>query len=94
MTQLFSVYSKVAASGTAGLVATVIIGLLGLVHITIPATVVAAIVTLIGFVAGYLKTERHVVEILSAGKHAALPVIAALDKAAAEVGPASADGNG
>lgn len=88
MTQLFSVYSKVAATGTVGLVATVIVGLLGLAGITVPATVVAAVVTLIGFAAGYLKTERHVVEILSAGKHAALPVVTALEKAADEVGPA------
>lgn len=94
MTQLFSVYSKVAATGTAGLVVTVLVGLLGLAHIAVPATVVAALVTLVGFIAGYLKTERHVVEILSAGKHAALPVIAALDKAAAEVGPAAAEGQG
>lgn len=89
MVQLFSVYSKVAASGTAGLVTTVIVGLLGLAGITLPAAVVAAIITIASFVAGYLKTERHVVEILTAGRHAALPVVTAVEKAVGSVDAAS-----
>lgn len=89
MIQLFSVYSKVAASGTAGLVATVIVGLLSLAGVTLPAAVVAALVTLIGFVCGYLKTERHIVELLSAGKHAALPALAVVDKVVGSVEAAS-----
>lgn len=73
-----NIYSKVAASGTAGLVATVIIGLLGLVHVTLPAAVVSALVTLVTFAAGYLKREKHVQAVLAdftqaASKHAAPP---------------------
>lgn len=57
---MLPIYDKVAAGGTAGLLTTVIVGVLSLVHITLPATVIAAIVTLIIFGASYLKKETKI----------------------------------
>lgn len=54
---MLPIYDKVAAGGTAGLVATVIVGVLAAVHVTLPAAAVAAIVTLIMFGVSYVKTE-------------------------------------
>jgi hypothetical protein len=60
MNKLLPIYDKVAAGGTAGLVTTVIVGVLSLVHITLPAAAVAAIVTLVMFGVSYLKTETKI----------------------------------
>lgn len=57
---MFPIFDKVATGGYAGLVSTLLIGVLGLFGITLPGAVIAAIVTLIIFVAGYLKRETKV----------------------------------
>jgi len=49
--------SKVATGGYAGLISTVLVGVLGLFGVTLPAAVVAAIVTLVIFGASWLKRE-------------------------------------
>ncbi len=48
---------KVAAAGIAGALATVVVFALSQAGIVLPAEVVAALVTLVAFGAGYLKTE-------------------------------------
>lgn len=50
--------SKVTAVGVGGGAATVLIAVLGLFGIELPMEVVAAILTLITFGAGYLKREK------------------------------------
>lgn len=54
------IYDKVATGGYAGLVSTLLVGVLGLFGVTLPAAAVAAIVTLVIFAAGYLKSETKV----------------------------------
>lgn len=58
-------YDKVAAGGTSGLATTAVIALLATWHITLPAAVVAAIVTLVMFAASYLKTEAKLPAVVS-----------------------------
>lgn len=48
---------KVAAGGYAGLLSTVLVGLLGVVHVALPPAGIAALITLIIFGVSYLKTE-------------------------------------
>lgn len=60
MDKLTGIYDKVRAGGYAGLVTTLVVGLLGLAHITLAAPLVALIVTAIIFGAGYLTTETKV----------------------------------
>lgn len=57
---MLPIYDKVAAGGYAGLVTTVVVGVLGLFHVALPAAVVAALVTLVMFAASYLKRETKV----------------------------------
>lgn len=57
MNKLPPLTDKVAASGTAGLITTVVVGVLTLIHVTPPAAVVSAIVLLVMFAASWLKTE-------------------------------------
>lgn len=54
---MLPIHDKVAAGGSAGLIVTVLVSVLGLWHITLPAAAIAALVTLVTFVASYLKTE-------------------------------------
>lgn len=57
---MLNIYDKVAAGGYAGLISTLLIGVLGLFHITLPGAVISAIVTVVIFAAGYLKRETKV----------------------------------
>jgi len=53
------VYSKVQASGIAGVIVTVIIWALGnFAGVEVPAEVAAALVVVITFIAGFFKTEK------------------------------------
>lgn len=65
MNKFLPIYDKVAAGGTAGLVTTVVVGVLVAAHITLPAAVVAAIVTLVMFAASYLKAEAKLPAVAS-----------------------------
>lgn len=47
--------SKVKASGVAGAAATLVVFVASLFGLAVPATVAAALVTLVAFVAGYMK---------------------------------------
>lgn len=49
---------KVAAAGIGGAVATIVVAILNAYGVSLDPSVVAAIVTLAAFGAGYLKTER------------------------------------
>lgn len=57
MANWLPITDKVAAGGTAGLIATLVIGVLGLLHVTLPAALVSLIVFAVMFVVSYIKTE-------------------------------------
>lgn len=53
------IYSKVKASGASGAVVTIIVWVAFEYGVDIPAGVGEAMVVLVSFIAGYVKTERH-----------------------------------
>lgn len=57
---MLPIYDKVAAGGYAGLVSTIVVGVLTATGVTLPPAVLAAIVTLIIFGVSYLKTETKI----------------------------------
>lgn len=63
---MLPLYDKVLAGGLAGVVSTVVVGVLAALGIALPATVVSAIVVVIVFGVSYLKTETKVGRALEA----------------------------
>lgn len=50
-------HPKIAAAVSAGTITTALVGVLALVGITVPDTVSAALVTVLSFAAGYIKSS-------------------------------------
>lgn len=79
-----SIHPKVQAVGAAGAAATLIVFVLAAFSITVPAAVVAAIVTLVTFGAGYFKRGPAIVAEVNADAAAATPVVEAVTPVVAD----------
>lgn len=73
-----NIHPKVQAVGASGAAATLIIFILAAFGITIPAAVVAAILTLVTFGAGYIKRGPAIVAEVNADAAAVTPVVEAV----------------